>query len=186
MEAQINTGYTYKSLAPLCYNVAYIYSEVHNKKEKAKEYYEKTLTIDPNYQDALHNLALLKLNPLLENGNFKEYINNAEVFFERGFKHAEVFFIVGGLYSQQFSKINKAKEYYKKALEQDPNHHDGNINYSRLLLNEAANFVKKGKKKKVISLYQEALICVERANRLKPTEQKQSAIKSLKEYLNKN
>lgn len=86
------------------------------KYEKAKEVFERIITLEPDNYRAHYNLGIAFFN--------LEDINNAKNSFERALKikpdYKYCFYNLGLIY-EEVEKFDKALEYYEKALEIDHN-----------------------------------------------------------------
>ncbi len=106
-----------------------------NDYKKAKEYYEITIKLNPNYTKAYYNLALL-----LSNDYFKDY-EKAKEYYEIAIKLnpklAETYYNLANLLSNDYFKdYEKAKEYLEKAIRINPNYAAPCYNLANLLITD--------------------------------------------------
>ncbi|OQX96983.1 MAG: hypothetical protein B6I24_10240 [Bacteroidetes bacterium 4572_128] len=96
--------------------------KLKNKKEnyeKAKEYYEKIIKINPNSVEAYINLAIILTDDLFK--NYEKAKDHFEKTIKINPKHSKVYSNLANLLvNDHFKNYEKAKEYYEKAIKIDP------------------------------------------------------------------
>ncbi len=96
----------------------------------AKNNLEKVIKLNPNFEEAYSNLALLLVN------NFQEY-EKAKQYYEKAIElnpnFAAAYSNLALLLVNNFQEYEKAKQYYEKAIELNPNFAEAYNNYAFLL-----------------------------------------------------
>ncbi len=102
----------------VCCNLAIFLKEHFQEYEKAKQYYEKAIELNPNLSEAYGNLAILLKD------HFQEY-EKAKKYFEKAIKinpnYAIAYNNLATLLQEHYQEYGKAKKYYEKAIEVNPN-----------------------------------------------------------------
>ena len=154
--------------------------------KKAIEHYEKALSLDPTYGNAWNNMGNVYFNNLDNKEKAHECFKEAVKFSPDDIAYANL-----AITYEEFGNIEKAIEYYNKALEYNPRFVSAlnNLAYIHRQLNEARKSIEYAEKAIEIDSecwgawyhmgfgyfeledYKRALECFEKANKINPDDE---------------